>query len=225
MTAQLAFDLAQRPALGAEDFLVAESNAEAVSWLDRWPDWPGRGLVLHGPPGSGKSHLVHVWQAATGGTLLSPESVAAASAGVLASGASSVALDDADRAPQNEHLLHLYNSIVEAGGTLLLTGRTPPARWPVSLADLRSRLRALPAVAVLSPDDSLLAALRVKLFADRQLRVAADLVHYLVGRLERSPDAARRAVAALDEAALAKGREITVPLAREVLFSEARAER
>jgi len=115
--------------------------------------------------------------------------------------------------------LHLYNNIVEAGGSLLLTGRTPPARWPLALADLRSRLRALPAVAVLPPDDALLAALLVKLFADRQLRVATDLVHYLVGRLERSPDAARRAVAALDAGALAKGREITVPLAREVLFS------
>ncbi|MAG95381.1 MAG: DnaA/Hda family protein [Alphaproteobacteria bacterium] len=225
MTAQLAFDLAQRPALGAEDFLVAESNAEAVSWLDRWPDWPGRALALHGPPGSGKSHLVHVWQAATGGTLLNHEDVAAARGDLMGPGATAVALDDADRAPQNEALLHLYNGIVEAGGTLLLTGQTPPARWEVALADLRSRLRAIPAVAVLPPDDALLAALLVKLFADRQLRVAVDLVHYLVGRLERSPDAARRAVVALDEGALAKGREITVPLAREVLFSKARAER
>ncbi|MDP7604520.1 MAG: DNA replication protein [Alphaproteobacteria bacterium] len=225
MTAQLAFDLAQRPALGAEDFLVAESNAEAVSWLDRWPDWPGRALALHGPPGSGKSHLVHVWQAATGGTLLNPEDVAVARGSSMAPGATTVALDDADRAPLGEALLHLYNGIVEAGGTMLLTGRTPPARWEVALADLRSRLRAIPAVAVLPPDDSLLAALLVKLFADRQLRVAVDLVHYLVGRLERSPDAARRAVVALDEGALAKGREITVPLAREVLFSKPREER
>ena len=185
MTAQLAFDLAQRPALGAEDFLVAESNAEAVSWLDRWPDWPGRALALHGPPGSGKSHLVHVWQAATGGTLLNPEDVAVARGSSMAPGATTVALDDADRAPLGEALLHLYNGIVEAGGTMLLTGRTPPARWEVALADLRSRLRAIPAVAVLPPDDSLLAALLVKLFADRQLRVAVDLVHYLVGRLER----------------------------------------
>ncbi|HJM52236.1 MAG TPA: DNA replication protein [Alphaproteobacteria bacterium] len=219
MTAQLAFDLAQRPALGAEDFLLAASNAEAVSWLDRWPDWPGRALALHGPPGSGKSHLVHVWQAATGAKLLTPEALAAANGGLALAAVPALALDDADRAGPEEALLHLYNNIVEAGGSLLLTGRTPPARWPLALADLRSRLRALPAVAVLPPDDALLAALLVKLFADRQLRVATDLVHYLVGRLERSPDAARRAVAALDAGALAKGREITVPLAREVLFS------
>jgi len=39
---QLILDLPVRPALGREDFFVAESNATAVAWIDRWPDWPAR---------------------------------------------------------------------------------------------------------------------------------------------------------------------------------------
>jgi chromosomal replication initiation ATPase DnaA len=113
--------------------------------------------------------------------------------------------------------MHLYNVAAEAGGQLLITAATPPARWSLSLADLRSRLVAAPAVAIGPPDDGLIAALLIKLFDDRQLRVSDGVVEFLLARMERSFEAARRLVTALDEAALANRRNITVPLARQVL--------
>ena len=58
---QLPLDLGHLPALGWDDFLVAPSNQAAVSWLDRWPRWPGHALSLFGPAGSGKTHLAHVF--------------------------------------------------------------------------------------------------------------------------------------------------------------------
>src|SRR3546814_3149637 len=56
--------------MSAEDFLVADSNAEAVAWMDRWPNWPGPALILTGPPGCGKTHLAQVWQARSSAALL-----------------------------------------------------------------------------------------------------------------------------------------------------------
>ncbi len=61
---------------------------------------------------------------------------------------------------------------LERGGSLLLTTPAPPAALPIALADLASRLRALPVAGIAPPDDALLAAVLVKHFADRQLRVA-----------------------------------------------------
>src|SRR5258707_10370839 len=58
---QLTFDLPRRTALGRSDFLVSESNAAPIGWIDRWPEWPTGALVLYGPPGCGKTHLVHLW--------------------------------------------------------------------------------------------------------------------------------------------------------------------
>ena len=55
--AQLVLNLGHRPALGREDFLVADGNRVAVDWIDQWPDWPQPGLALHGDPGAGKTHL------------------------------------------------------------------------------------------------------------------------------------------------------------------------
>lgn len=223
-SSQLPLDLAHRPAMGADDFLVAAGNAEAVAWLDRWPDWPAPALLVHGPGGCGKTHLAQVWRARSGAPLTSPRALAGADLPALLAGAGAVAIDDAQAVagdPAAERaLFHLYNMARETGGSLLLTASSPPRRWRLGLPDLRSRLLAAPSVAVRAPDDGLLAAVLVKLFADRQVRVGSDLVDYLLPRMERSFDAARGLVARLDRAALARQRPITLRLAREVLAGE-----
>jgi len=216
VSTQLPLELGHRPALGRADFLLAPCNAEAVAWLDRWPQWPAPALALYGPAGSGKSHLAHVFAAQSGACMLDPTALATDRIPGLLGDARAALVDEAERANE-EPLLHLYNLLTERRGHLLVIAREPPARWRIALADLRSRLLAAPAVALRDPDDALIAALLVKLFADRQLAVGADVVQYLMPRLERSFAAATAAVESLDRAALAEQRPITVPLARRVL--------
>jgi DnaA regulatory inactivator Hda len=220
---QLAFDLGHRPALGRDDFLVAPCNAEAVAWLDRWPAWPAHGLVLYGPPGCGKSHLLAAFAAAheaEGATLLAAADLTTARVPALVEGGRLLLVDDLDRLADEAALFHLHNLAREAGRFLVLAAGRPPAHLPIALADLASRLRALPLVGIGAPDDSVLAAVMVKQFADRQLAVAEGVVPYLVGRMERSFAAARALVEALDRASLAEHRAVTVRLAREVMEQE-----
>jgi DnaA regulatory inactivator Hda len=213
---QLPLDLGFRPAQARADFLVAPCNAAAVAWIDRWPDWPAPALALWGPAGSGKTHLLEVWRARSKAAPIAAQALTSAALPQLLGAARAAAIDDAEGA-DDEALLHLYNVLAERQGHLLLAAREPPARWAIGLADLRSRLLAAPAVAVEAPDDALLAALLVKLFADRQLRISEDLIAYLLPRIERSFAAAQLIVAALDKAALAGQRAVTVPLARAIL--------
>ena len=220
---QLVLDLAARPALGRADFLVAPSNALAVALVDRWPDWPMRRLAVTGPQGAGKTHLAHVWSARAGAAILPAEALPGLAVGEVDPRAA-LAIEDADRtgplgAAAEEALFHLCNRLGQEG-SLMLSGREPPARWPVGLADLGSRLAAMPVARLESPDDALLGAVLVKLFADRQLAVAPDLVEYLVPRIERSFAAAEAVVAALDRAGLARRRPVTARLAAEVLRPE-----
>lgn len=211
MTAnQLALEWPHRPALAREDFLVAPANEAAVAWLDSWPDWPSYGLVVHGPEGSGKSHLAQAWRARSAAVPLTEDLPGKA-----------WLLEDADRAsPDETAFFHLLNRIAEARGHLLITARTPPARWAIRLPDLASRLRALPAVGLGMPDENLVEAVLVKHFADRQLRVAPETVRYVARRLERSLAQAARVSEALDKAALAQGRAVSIPLARAVLAAQ-----
>jgi chromosomal replication initiation ATPase DnaA len=218
---QLVLDFGHRPALGREDFLVTASNAEAVAWIDAWPDWPGPLLVVYGPPGSGKSHLGAVWRERAGAA---EALVGGDEAWTQLLAARACLIDDADAFPDDVAFFHLVNQISERRGHALVLAASPPARWEGRLADLLSRLRAAPTVAIRAPDDALIGAVLLKLFTDRQLTVGAEVISYLVTHMERSFDAARDIVAAADRYALAAGRAVTVPLVREVLQARLRAD-
>lgn len=201
----------------ASDFLTSPCNRIARAWIDRWPDWPATALLVHGPPGAGKTHLARIFADQAGARILSGESLAAALDPPSWTLWRAHVVEHADRMTDEETLLHLYNGTRETGGHLLLTSRWPLSAWALDLPDLRSRLRTAPVVGIDTPDDALLAALLVKLFDDRQLRVDEAVVLYLVQRMERSFAEARRVVAALDDLALRTRRRIGIALAREAL--------
>jgi chromosomal replication initiation ATPase DnaA len=208
---QLSFGVTPQTAYGADDFVAAPGNAAALALVNAWPDWPGHILALHGPAGSGKTHLAHIWAARSDARWLGATYDPAQLAG------RALVLDRADIVPDEERLLHLLNVVVQGQGWLLLCGAEAPARWRTVLPDLRSRLHALPTATLEAADETLLRALLTKQFADRQLRADATLIDWLAMRIERTAAAARAVVAAIDAAALAERREIGLPLARRVL--------
>jgi chromosomal replication initiation ATPase DnaA len=211
---QLALDLRHRAAMEREDFLVSPSNAEAVAWIDRWPDWPGPALVLIGPPGSGKTHLGHVWRRHANAAPFDPALQATEQA------ETPVFVDDIGVPGRDEELFHLFNAVAAADGSVLFASSTAPAQWENRLPDLKSRLAAAPNIQIQAPDSALIAAVMLKMFADEQMDVGADVLDYLVNRMERSFDSARSLVRKLNNASLATRRGITIPLAREVLESD-----
>jgi chromosomal replication initiation ATPase DnaA len=227
---QFTLDLALPPPTYArEDFVPAEGNREALAWIDRWPDWPAPALALSGPTGSGKTHLGRIWAARAGAQVIEGadlEGKSVADLASLAESAAALVIEHADCSSERG-LFHLYNLMRERRGHLLLISERPPARWPITLPDLASRLRAAPAVTVAPPDDELLGSIILKQLSDRQLHAGAGVVQYLVSHMERSADEARRVVAALDRRALAERREIDRRLAADVLaeLSKASAKR
>jgi chromosomal replication initiation ATPase DnaA len=219
--AQLILELSRGTALGRADFFVSGGNRGAADWIDRWPAWPSPALVVHGPPGCGKTHLAHLWCERASAILVPGASLDEARLRQLLDGSEyRVAVDDADRADEAA-LLHLFNACREGSGSLLLTARVSPGTWSVALPDLGSRLRAALAVGIGLPDDLLLGAVLAKHFADRQVLVAAEVIAYLVRHMERSLAAAVEIAAALDAQAISIGGAITVPLARRILAERA----
>jgi chromosomal replication initiation ATPase DnaA len=198
---QLAFSLPHAESLSRDNFLEGPVNAAGLA----------------GPEGSGKSHLAAIWAEASGARSTTANGLTAeAVPTALATGA--LVVEDAKAGEFDERaLFHLMNMAREDGAYVLFTGREAPASLEIELADLRSRLRAVPFISLLPPDDQLFRGLIVKFCADRQLAVDESVVSYLATRLERSSAAARRAVDLLDSEALRLGRPVTRALAAELL--------
>ena len=218
---QLTLDLPHRSALGAEDFLVSGSNEAAVAMIDRWPDWPHSAMAVVGPPGSGKTHLVNVWRSRSGAEVVKAANFAEDAVSRL-SEAGAIAVENVDRGVADQRaLFHILNVAAEQKLWVLLTSRVAPGELDIALPDLRSRLRAAPVLNISPPDETLLRTLLVKLFADRQLPVDPQVISYLALRIERSTEAAARAVEEIDRLALASRRRVTRALVAEVLAQQA----
>lgn len=222
MTRQLAFDLPVAETFRREDFFVSPTNAPALAAVEAWRAWPGGKMLIVGPRGSGKTHLAHLWAQETGATLVRAAALAEADIPSLTAGGP-VAVEDAEAVAGSRAgeaaFFHLHN-IVTQGAALLVTAATPPRDWGLRLPDLASRLQAASLTRLDAPDDALLSAVLVKLFADRQIAVPPNLIPYMVQRMERSLNTARKLVAALDAVSLAQGRPVTRQLAADILGRE-----
>jgi len=212
---QLLLDLAQRPALGAEDFLVSGSNQAAADMIDRWPDWPHASIVVVAPAHAGKTHLPHVWRLKSRAARLVAGSLGEEDA---ANAEGALLVEDLHAGIGNERVLfHLLNLVREHKLSMLLTSRVPPGELEVRLPDLRSRLRALPLVTIARPDEVLLKGVLIKHFSDRQLVVEPHVISHLALHMEQSMEAAANIVAEIDRLAMASHRKVTRALAAEAL--------
>lgn len=214
---QMVMPFASATSYHAEDFIRGDANLVALSLVERWPDWPYSLVVVHGPTGSGKTHLAHVFAQRTHAQFIPASRIGQAPADQLLAGHHAWVIDGLDGVKSEDALAQLINHARARGDYVLMTATQAPSQLPFTLNDLKSRLTALPEVALGSPDDALLTGVLAKAFADRQLRVGPDLLQYAVARLERSFAAAHEFAAAVDAASLASGRGVTLPLMRGVL--------
>ena len=116
-----------------------------------------------------------------------------------------------------EALFHLYNRCFASGEKLLIASRAFPNHWNILIADLASRLKAADVAEIGPPDDTLLMALLGQALRRPPGSRSTGCHEYVTPRIERSFAAIQFFAAAADGKALKDKRQITIPLARDVL--------
>lgn len=216
---QLVLDLPHRSALDLEDFLVSQSNESAIELIDGAVTWPNGAALVVGPTGAGKSHLANVWRAKTEATLIAAADASEEALQTAVKGGR-VIVEDLDQGVREEAaLFHLLNIARQGKALVLFTSKRAPGDLSIVLPDLRSRVKALPMAVIAPPDEALLRAVLVKLFADRQLVVEPGVIGYLMVRMERSMAAANAVVAEADRLGLAMRRRVSKQLVQAALAS------
>ncbi len=222
---QIPFDFFAPTPASFDSFVVGD-NAEVVTSLyaltDRAsPVKPPPAVAIWGGPTVGKSHLLTATAAATNGD--NPGAAVLLAAGDAFPtdpfvSARLICVDDADRltAAQQGWLFTAFNHIVPSGGTVVVSGRTPPAQWPLR-DDLRTRLGSgLIFELVAIPQDALPGAL-AEHAARRGFQLSDEVLTYILNRSRRDVASLWQIVNGIDALSLARKRAVTVPLLREYL--------
>jgi chromosomal replication initiation ATPase DnaA len=216
---QLTLELPHLTEVGLENFYISASNSGAAALVKNWPNWPVSGAVICGPDGSGKTHLADAWRVRSHAAVIDGNALAETTI-ELFEHSPALLVEDVDHGISDDRVLfHILNLAREKGKSVLITSATAPGDLDIALPDLRSRMRALPLVMIAPPDEALLNAVLIKLFADRQLTVEPHVIAHIALHMERSLAAANRVVAEADRLALARQRRVTRAIASEALDS------
>ena len=224
---QLALDFASPPQPTLDNF-VAGVNGELLGNLQRLAAGNARErcFFLWGSPGCGRSHLLRGTVAAlrsegAAATYLACEAGIRIEAGLERMDC--VALDDVERLDDagQAATFDLYNALRERGGTLLAAAAVPPAQLRLR-EDLATRLAWGLTYQVHALTDEAKAQALADRAAIRGFRLAPEVSEFLLTRASRDLPALLAALDALDRYSLETRRPVTVPLARELLFSAGR---
>lgn len=196
MTRQLALPLSAPPVPTLENF-VPGANGELLQRLRELAAGrsPEAVIYLWGAPGSGRSHLLAA--SARPGVTLADDIEALDAAGQQA-------------------LFNAINRAREEGGTVLAAGAAPPAQLALR-EDLRSRLGWGLVYEVKPLTDAERAVYLRAEAARRGLRLADEVVWYLLTHVRRDMPSLRALLEQLDRASLEQHRPVTLPLVREAL--------
>ncbi len=222
---QLPFDFAHCPYLGKEDFIKAPCNAEALDMIDLWPQWPAFAICIYGPENCGKTHLTHIFEETVATKTQNPyrlprmeaQNITIDIIHQLFEQNRCLIVENLNSEINEEAMFHLFNLYRDQGGFILFTSNTAPARLPIKLPDLSSRLKMIPSISINEPDDELLSALIIKLFMDRQITVSRDVINYILVNMHRSFHYAHKLVEEIDNISLSYKRAVSIPIVKEAI--------
>ena len=224
MNEQLVLGLSLKEALEKEDFFISSSNLGAVTLLGNADRWGSGVLLLVGPKGSGKTHLSLVWCKENKARHIKLETVLLE----IEKGLNHdlFCVEDLDlierleiqkKSKIEEGVFHLINSIQSRGGKLLISSSKMPNALSLGLKDLESRLQSFSKTSIQEPDDSLVMALLLKYFNDRQMHIKHSNLAYIATRIDRTYSSIYEFVDLVDHKSLVLNTKVTKPLIDDAL--------
>ena len=215
-TYQQTLPLKLLPSYGRHDFIVGESNLEAVKWVDNFSKSKVNGLVIIGPMASGKSHLISTLKNKY--KILEAEEVNEEKINILE--LKDLIIENIEKIENHYFFLHIINIVKEKNFKVLLTSRQPINDLNIRLEDLKSRLLAYAHSKILLPTDDVLRGIIIKISKDKGLLLSDTVINYILSHVERSYSIINGFINELDQLSLIRKKKITIPFIKNFMESK-----
>lgn len=203
-----------------EDYIVTSSNATALEWVEKWPNW-GDGIYsniscIYGEKLSGKSHLARMWSRKSNAINVTTKYLEDKS--YIDSSCNSYVLEDLQNLIGHEvDLFNFFEHLIHSKKNLVITADIAISKIPFNLPDLRSRLNSIFSIEIKRPDEEMIEQILLKYFSDKQIAVSASVIKYLVARVNFSYKDILESVEKLDKASLEAQKNISIPFIKSIL--------
>ena len=211
----LNFDL--EPNYAHDDFFVSKSNYFAYNLILNWPKWEKNIINLNGDKFCGKTHLTKIFIKKFKAFKIDAKNLSDEKIKEFKIHQNFV-LENFDQNSVNEKLIYSLINIVEQDNKyLIINSRKSLNKYSFKLNDLNSRLKNCLNAKIELPDDSLMFAIILKNFSDRQIFTDKKIINYVIKNIDRSYSKICEFIYKVDQVSLQKQKPVTIKTIKEAL--------
>lgn len=213
---QLTFEFPFTTSYYEDDFYVSKNNFNAYKLIESCPIWPGRFINIYGPKGCGKTHLVNILKKKINSLIIEASKI---NNDLLAKVKSKECLiiDNYKNNIDQNLLYTIINQALQSNQYIVINTLETIKNTKVELKDLKSRFDSFIEIGINLPTDDLLKVIITKNFSDKQIKINANLMSYILKNIKRSYEEIFKFVKLVDKTSLSTGKPININLIKKVI--------
>ena len=213
---QLTFKFPFKTNYFEEDFYVSSNNFDAYKLIENWPKWPSRYVNIYGPSGCGKTHLANILNKKINSFLVKASELNDNTLPFIKL-KQCLIIDDYHGNIEEKLFYSLLNQCHQSNQYIIVNTLKPIKSFEIKLNDLKSRFENFIYNGIDLPTDDLIRVILTKNFSDKQVKIDAKLLEYILKNIHRSYEDIFDLIDKLDNLSLSTGKSININLIKKVL--------
>ena len=213
---QLTFKFPFKTNYFEEDFYVSVNNFNAYKLIESWPKWPSRYVNIFGPSGCGKTHLANIFKKKINSFYITASELDNSSLHLIKL-KEWLIIDDHKNNIEEKLFYSVLNQSHQINQYVIVNSLNPIKTSVVELNDLMSRYDNFIEIGIDLPTDELIRVILSKNFSDKQVKIEAKLLEYILKNINRSYEDISDLINKVDFLSLSTGKSININLIKNVL--------